>query len=200
MHVIESSKHNNIKKHFREHQNEVTHVLRVEPKSKQTPNYYSLRFPHAALPQLAPSFSNCSITTIFFPIFVKKKIILQNVVENFMTRLTLDVRKYTCHITLHTHILLLITYRIISSNRMRASRVISVFANMFKNIIIFIYRKNPSRNEKKSKKFKRNNEILRLRRALSSIIFVKSWSAWSLCAACPRVPLPAHGYPCPPLP
>ena len=119
-----------------------------------------------------------------------------------MTRLTLDVRKYTCHITLHTYILLLITYRIISSNRMRASRVISVFANMFKNIIIFIYRKNPSRNEKKSKKFKRNNEILRLRRALSSIIFVKSWSAWSLCAARlpagtptrPWVPLPSPYY------
>lgn len=131
-----------------------------------------------------------------FPIFVKNNPAKR--CWNFMTRLTLDVRKYTCHYITYTHILLLITYRIISSNRMRASRYLC--SRICSRIIIFIYRKNPSRNEKKSKKFKRNNEILRLRRALSSIIFVKSWSAWSLCAACARVPLPAHGYPCPPSP
>ena len=91
-----------------------------------------------------------------------------------MTRLTLDVRKYTCHITLHTHILLLITYRIISSNRMRASRV-NLCSRICSRLLSYSYtEKIRLETKKKSKKFKRNNEILRLRRALSSIIFVKS--------------------------
>ena len=138
-----------------------------------------------------------------FPIFVKKNNPAKTLLKiSWLVSLWMSA---SIHVILHyiqTHILLLITYRIISSNRMRAPRVTYLCSRICSRILSDSNtEKIRLETKKKSKKFKRNNEILRLRRALSSIIFVKSWSAWSLCAACPpRVPLPAHGYPCPPLP